>query len=196
MIHTDFSYMTGAGLSGQNEIRNAMVQNKLAHLWAMVGNTPMLELHYSYQGQQRKIYVKCEHYNLTGSIKDRMALYILQKAYELGTIKPGDTIVEATSGNTGIALSAIGKALGHKVKIVMPDWLSKERVNIIRSLGAEVELVSKDQGGFLGSIALCEKMASEQKNIFFLSNLKIASMQRRMKKLQAEKSGCICNLWN
>ncbi len=166
MIHTDFSYMTGAGLSGQNEIRNAMVQNKLAHLWAMVGNTPMLELHYSYQGQQRKIYVKCEHYNLTGSIKDRMALYILQKAYELGTIKPGDTIVEATSGNTGIALSAIGKALGHQVKIVMPDWLSKERVNIIRSLGAEVELVSKDQGGFLGSIALCEKMASEQKNIF------------------------------
>ena len=111
MIHTDFSYMTGAGLSGQNEIRNAMVQNKLAHLWAMVGNTPMLELHYSYLGQQRKIYVKCEHYNLTGSIKDRMALYILQKAYELGTIKPGDTIVEATSGNTGIALSAIGKAL-------------------------------------------------------------------------------------
>jgi len=166
MIHTDFSYMTGAGLSGQNEIRNAMVQNKLAHLWAMVANTPMLELHYSYQGQHRKIYVKCEHYNLTGSIKDRMALYILQKAYELGTIKPGDTIVEATSGNTGIALSAIGKALGHKVKIVMPDWLSKERVNIIRSLGAEVELVSKDQGGFLGSIALCEKMASEQKNIF------------------------------
>ena len=166
MIHTDFSYMTGVGVSGQNEIRNAMVQNKLAHLWAMVGNTPMLELHYSYQGQQRKIYVKCEHYNLTGSIKDRMALYILQKAYELGTIKPGDTIVEATSGNTGIALSAIGKALGHQVKIVMPDWLSKERVNIIRSLGAEVELVSKDQGGFLGSIALCEQMASEQQNIF------------------------------
>ena len=166
MIHTDFSYMTGVGVSGQNEIRNAMVQNKLAHLWAMVGNTPMLELHYSYQGQQRKIYVKCEHYNLTGSIKDRMALYILQKAYELGTIKPGDTIVEATSGNTGIALSAIGKALGHQVKIVMPDWLSKERVNIIRSLGAEVELVSKEQGGFLGSIALCEQMASEQKNIF------------------------------
>ena len=166
MIHTDFSYMTGVGVSGQNEIRNAMVQNKLAHLWAMVGNTPMLELHYSYQGQQRKIYVKCEHYNLTGSIKDRMALYILQKAYELGTIKPGDTIVEATSGNTGIALSAIGKALGHQVKIVMPDWLSKERVNIIRSLGADVELVSKDQGGFLGSIALCEQMASEQQNIF------------------------------
>jgi len=166
MINTDFSYMTGAGVSGQNEIRNAMVQNKLAHLWAMVGNTPMLELHYSYQGQQRKIYVKCEHYNLTGSIKDRMALYILQKAYELGTIKPGDTIVEATSGNTGIALSAIGKALGHRVNIVMPDWLSKERVNIIRSLGAEVELVSKDQGGFLGSIALCEQIASEHKNIF------------------------------
>ena len=132
----------------------------------MIGNTPMIELHYNNQGQHRKIYVKCEHYNLTGSIKDRMALYILQRAYELGTIKPGDTIVEATSGNTGISFSAIGKALGHQVKIIMPDWLSMERINIIKSLGAKVILISKQQGGFLGSIALSEKIASEQPNIF------------------------------
>lgn len=140
--------------------------NKLEHLWHMVGNTPMLEISYRYKQDCRKLYVKCENYNLTGSIKDRMALYILQKSYQQGTIKPGDTIVEATSGNTGISFSAIGKALGHDVKIIMPDWLSKERIDIIRSLGAEVILVSKAEGGFLGSIALSEKMARENDHIF------------------------------
>lgn len=136
------------------------------HLWHVIGNTPMLEVHYRYKQKRRKIYVKCEHYNLTGSIKDRMALYILQKAYEHGSIKKEDTIVEATSGNTGIAFSAIGKALGHDVKIVMPGWLSKERIDIIKSLGAEVILLSKEEGGFLGSIALSEKLAREHEHIF------------------------------
>src|SRR5260370_26939967 len=115
----------------------AELEDKFRHLWHLVGNTPMLELQYTCQGAPGKIYVKCEHYNLTGSIKDRMALYILQQAYEHLLIKPGDIIVEATSGNTGISFSAIGKALGHEVKIIMPDWLSKERIDIIRSLGAE-----------------------------------------------------------
>jgi cysteine synthase len=142
------------------------IQNKLEHLWHMVGNTPLLEISYLYKGECRKLYVKCEHYNLTGSIKDRMALYILQKAYEQKLIKPGDMIVEATSGNTGIAFSAIGKALGHDVKIIMPNWLSKERVDIIKSLGAEVILISKEEGGFLGSIQLSERMAEENDGIF------------------------------
>ncbi|HET7898149.1 MAG TPA: pyridoxal-phosphate dependent enzyme, partial [Flavisolibacter sp.] len=72
----------------------------------------------------------------------------------------------ATSGNTGIAFSAIGKALGHNVKIIMPNWLSTERINIIKSLGAEVVLISKEEGGFLGSIGLSERIAAEQPNIF------------------------------
>ena len=127
------------------------LENKFRHLWHMVGNTPMLELHYTYKTKPSKIYVKCEHYNLTGSIKDRMALYIMHKAYCEGHIKPGDTIMEATSGNTGIAFSAIGKALGHNVKIVMPNWLSKERMDIIRTLGAEIVLISKEEGGFWGA---------------------------------------------
>lgn len=95
-----------------------------------------------------------------------MALYILQEAYRSGKIKPHDIIVEATSGNTGISFSAIGKALGHEVKIIMPDWLSKERINIIQSLGAEVILMSKEKGGFLGSIALSEQMSAEDPSIF------------------------------
>ncbi|MGB3154644.1 MAG: PLP-dependent cysteine synthase family protein [Chitinophagaceae bacterium] len=143
-----------------------MHENKFRHLWHLIGNTPMLEIAYRYKKECRKIYVKCEHYNLTGSIKDRMALFILQQAYEQLLIKPGDIIVEATSGNTGISFSAIGKALGHDVKIIMPDWLSQERINIIRSLGAEVILVSKEAGGFLGSIAMSEKMAAGNPEIF------------------------------
>jgi cysteine synthase A len=152
----------------ENETMTAldMPSGKFRHLWNMVGNTPMLEIAYRYKNECRKIYVKCEHYNLTGSIKDRMALYILEQAYKNGSIKKGDTIVEATSGNTGIAFSAIGKALGHPVKIIMPDWLSRERMDIIRSLGAEVILISKQQGGFLGSIALSEEMAANDPHVF------------------------------
>lgn len=134
--------------------------SKFKHLWCLVGNTPMLELQYTYKGKAGQIYVKCENYNLTGSIKDRMALYILYKAYTDGVISPTDTIVEATSGNTGIAFSAIGKALGHQVKIIMPNWLSKERIDIIKSMGADIQLISKEEGGFLGSIKLSEDLAA------------------------------------
>ena len=134
------------------------ISNRFAHLWKLVGNTPMLELEYEYASRTSRIYVKCEHYNLTGSIKDRMALYILQQAYVQGSIQPGDLIVEATSGNTGIAFAAIGKALGHRVKIIMPDWLSRERIEIIKSLGADIQLVSKAENGFLGSIAISESL--------------------------------------
>jgi cysteine synthase A len=142
------------------------LESKFNNLWHLVGNTPMLELQYLYNGKPGRIYVKCEHYNLTGSIKDRMALYIMYKAYLNGNIKPGDTIVEATSGNTGIAFAAIGKALGHQIKIIIPNWLSQERIAIINSMGAEVIQISKEQGGFLGSIQLAEYMATEFNNIF------------------------------
>jgi cysteine synthase A len=142
------------------------LDDKFHHLWYLIGNTPMLEIAYRYKNKVRKIYAKCEHYNLTGSIKDRMALYILEKAYEHGLIKKEDIIVEATSGNSGISFSAIGKALGHQVKIILPDWLSKERFDIIRSLGAEVITISRQQGGFSGCIDLSRRIARENNNIF------------------------------
>ncbi|MFD2871927.1 PLP-dependent cysteine synthase family protein [Mucilaginibacter ximonensis] len=132
---------------------------KIAELWRLVGNTPMVRVSYRYRDlPEQEILVKCEQYNMTGSIKDRMALYILQKAYETGKINPGDKIVEATSGNTGIAFAAIGRALGHPVKILMPDWLSTERRAIISSYGAEIQLVSKAEDGFLGSIKMANAM--------------------------------------
>ena len=135
-------------------------------LWRLIGNSPLLVINFRYKGQNRTIYAKAEHYNITGSIKDRMALYILERAYHDGVIKPEDTIVEATSGNTGIAFSAIGRALGHKVRIIMPDWMSKERIDIIKSLGAKIIPISREQGGFLGSIKLSEEIAAKEPNIF------------------------------
>lgn len=137
------------------------MEKKFQDLWYLAGNTPMLKLQYTYKGKPGEIYVKCEHYNLTGSVKDRMALYILYKAYKNGNILSNDTIIEATSGNTGIAFAAIGRALGHDVKIIMPNWLSKERIDIIKSMGADVLLISKEQGGFLGSIKLSEELAAD-----------------------------------
>jgi len=139
---------------------------KLQEFDMLIGNTPMVGINYSYKGQNGTIYAKCEHYNLTGSIKDRMALYILKEAYNTGAIKPEDTIVEATSGNTGIAFSALGRLLGHKVSIIMPDWMSMERKMMIKSFGAEIIPVSKEQGGFLGSIKLSEEMAANDPNVF------------------------------
>lgn len=133
---------------------------KFQHLWHLVGNTPMLKLNYQYKGKPGSIFVKCEHYNLTGSIKDRMALYIMFQAYKNHQIQPDDVIIEATSGNTGISFSAIGRALGHNVKIIMPNWLSKERTDIIKSMGADVVLVSKEEGGFLGSIRISQEIAA------------------------------------
>jgi len=132
----------------------------------MVGNTPLLAIHCLYRGEPRTVYAKAEFLNLTGSIKDRMALHVLKCALHQDKIGFGDTIAEATSGNTGIAFAAIGRALGHPVIIYMPDWMSPERAALIRSFGAEVRFVSKEQGGFLGSIRQCESLAAEQPGVF------------------------------
>jgi cysteine synthase A len=139
---------------------------RFGYLRHMIGNTPLLGIRYSYRGAKRVIYAKAEHGNLTGSIKDRMALHILHKAYLAGEIGPQDIIVEATSGNTGIAFAAIGRALGHPVRIYMPDWMSHERIELIRTLGAEIVLVSHEQGGFIGSIRLTETLAREREHVF------------------------------
>jgi len=98
---------------------------------------------------------------MTGSIKDRMAFHILSMAYERGTLQEGVPMYEATSGNTGISVSAIGRALGHPVTIYMPDWMSDERKNLIRSLGAKINLVSKEEGGFLGSIEMAKEASAK-----------------------------------
>ncbi len=140
--------------------------SKFQALTRLVGNTPLVAIHFRLEGKHRVLYAKSEYLNLTGSIKDRMAVRILHQAYTDGKITPGHTIAEATSGNTGISFAAIGRMLGHPVKIFMPDWMSQERVHLIRSYGAEVVSVSKDEGGFLGSIRRCEELAASSNGIF------------------------------
>lgn len=135
--------------------------NKFDNIKDMIGNTPMLEIIFNYNGKERRVFAKAEYYNLSGSIKDRIAYYIMKKAYETDTIHPGDTVCEATSGNTGIAFSAMASYLGHKAVIFMPDWMSTERINLMKSFGAEVRLVSREEGGFLGSIAMSEELAKQ-----------------------------------
>lgn len=145
---------------------NLTIEKRIECLSNLIGNTPLIEIRFKYKGEERRIFAKAEYYNLTGSIKDRMAFHIIKKAYLTGRIKEGDRIAEATSGNTGIAFSAIGSSLGNKVTIFMPDWMSEERKNLIRSYGAEIELVSQEEGGFLGSIRKTEELASEYGNVF------------------------------
>jgi cysteine synthase A len=139
---------------------------RFSNLRHMIGNTPLLGIHFTFKGERRVIYAKAENVNMTGSIKDRMAFHILLRAYQSGKLFPGDRIVEATSGNTGISFAALGRALGHSVVIFMPDWMSRERVDIIRSLGARIVLVTKDQGGFVGSIRMTEEMARQEEHVF------------------------------
>lgn len=140
--------------------------DKFKDLENLVGNTPLLEITLKYKGELRKVYAKAEYYNYTGSVKDRVAYYILKKSYENNSIKKTDTIIEATSGNTGIAFSGIGRFLGHKVKIFMPEWMSEERKRLILSFGAELRLVSKQEGGFAGSARLVDEEA--KKSGYFL----------------------------
>jgi cysteine synthase A len=145
---------------------DALTRQRFRSLHRLIGNTPLLAIDFTFRGEPRVLYAKQESLNLTGSIKDRMALHILESAYRQGTLRPGDPIAEATSGNTGISVAAIGRALRHPVTICMPDWMSNERMSIISSFGASVVPVSRTEGGFLGSIKKCGDLASGDPRVF------------------------------
>ncbi len=153
-----------------------------AGLHRLIGNTPLIAVDVRYRGEPRVIYAKQESLNFTGSIKDRMAVFIIEQAYRDGRILPGARIAEATSGNTGISFAAVGRSLGHPVTIFMPDWMSTERMAIIASFGAEIVPVSAAQGGFLGSIRLSEELAARDASVFLpcqFSNLANQEAHRR-----------------
>ena len=133
-----------------------------------IGNTPMIKIKYKYKGEENDIYTKLEFYNITGSIKDRVAYYIIKKAYENGSLQKGQMIVEATSGNTGISLSAMGAYFGNPVHIFMPDWVSKERVDLMKMYNADVTLISKEKGGFKKAVEKAKEYAEEKGG--FLAN--------------------------
>lgn len=125
----------------------------------LIGNTPMIKINYKYKDKIRSVFAKLEYYNLTGSIKDRLAYFIINNAKEEGTLKDKQCIVEATSGNTGISLAAIGSFYKHPVHIFMPEWASIERRKLMESYGAKVHLISRRDGGFRKCVSEAEDYA-------------------------------------
>ena len=122
-------------------------------------STPLAEIRYCYKGKESAVYAKLEFFNITGSIKDRIASYILENALKRGEYRKGQPIVEVTSGNTGIAFAAAGARFGSEVHIFMPEWASEERRLIMDLLGAKLHLVSEAEGGFMGCFARAEELA-------------------------------------
>jgi len=131
-----------------------------------IGSTPLLRIDCSVNGRKLCVFAKDESRNLTGSIKDRMAHYVLEEAWRTGRWRPGEEIVEATSGNTGIAFAVLGRRFGSPVRIFMPDWMSRERTLMLSSLGTTLVPVSRELGGFLGAIRMADAWAREHRGAF------------------------------
>ena len=126
----------------------------------LIGNTPILKVNNLIKDENiADIYVKLEKFNPGGSVKDRAALGMVEKAEREGLLKPGTTIVEPTSGNTGIALAFIGKLRGYKVIIIMPETMSKERRDLIKAYGAEL-ILTEGAKGMKGAIEKAEEIGS------------------------------------
>jgi len=126
----------------------------------LIGNTPILKLNSLIEEDSAEVYVKLEKFNPGGSVKDRAALGMIEKAEKEGLLKPGSTIVEPTSGNMGIALAMIGKLKGYNVVIVMPDSMSKERRDLIKAYGAEL-ILTDGALGMNGSINKANELAKK-----------------------------------
>lgn len=126
----------------------------------LIGDTPMLKLQRSLPQDAADVYVKLESFNAGGSVKDRIALNMIEVAEQEGKIKPGDTLVEATSGNTGVGIALVGAAKGYNVEIFMPETMTKERQDLMRAYGAKINLTPGD-GGMKEAIAQAEALAKE-----------------------------------
>ncbi len=126
----------------------------------LIGNTPLLQINNLTSAEDANVFAKLEWYNIGGSIKDRMSLYMIESAEMTGRLSKGKTIIEATSGNTGIALAMIAASRGYKIKIVMPESVSVERRKIIRAYGAELVL-SCGERGTAGAIDLKQKLLND-----------------------------------
>ena len=134
-----------------------------------IGNTPLVKLETLNTNPRVKIFAKLEGNNPGGSVKDRIAFYMIRGAEEAGRIKKGDTILEATSGNTGIGLAMVGAALGYKVVLVMPECVSLERRKVLEAFGAEL-ILSPGNEGTDGAIKRARKMMVESPDGYFMPN--------------------------
>ena len=134
-----------------------------------IGNTPLVELKRISTNRKVRIFAKLEGNNPGGSVKDRPALYMIEKAEQSGELKPGKTILEPTSGNTGIALAMIGASKGYRVKLTLPECVSTERRHILEAFGAEVILTPAQQGTD-GAIRMAHKLLDQEPDKYFMPN--------------------------
>lgn len=128
-----------------------------SNITEIVGNTPLVKINRITDGAAGEVYAKLEFYNPTSTIKDRIGIAMVDAAEASGQLKPGGTIIEATSGNTGIALAMVGAARGYKVILTMPDSMSKERRALLRAFGAELVLTPAAEG-MRGAVAKAEEL--------------------------------------
>jgi cysteine synthase A len=126
----------------------------------VVGNTPLVKINRITDGAKAQVYAKLEFYNPSSTVKDRIGIAMIDDAEKSGKLKPGGTIVEATSGNTGVALAMVGAARGYKVILTMPDSVSKERRTLIKAYGAQLVLTPGAEG-MKGAVAKAEEIGSK-----------------------------------
>jgi len=127
----------------------------------VVGNTPLVKINRILDGAKAEVYAKLEFYNPSSTVKDRIGIAMIDDAEKSGRLKPGGTIVEATSGNTGVALAMVGAARGYKVLLTMPDSVSKERRTLIKAYGAQLVLTPGPEG-MKGAVAKAEEIGSKE----------------------------------
>lgn len=137
------------------------MNKRINNITELIGQTPLVKLNQVVENDMADVYLKLESFNAGGSVKDRIALQMIEDAEKAGTLKAGDTIVEASSGNTGIGIAFVAAAKGYQVKIFMPESMSVERRRLMQAYGAEIELTSAE-GGMKEAIAKAEELVKQE----------------------------------
>lgn len=137
------------------------MNKRINNIAELIGQTPLVKLNQVVESDMADVYLKLESFNAGGSVKDRIALRMIEDAEEDGTLKVGDTIVEASSGNTGIGIAFVAAAKGYQVKIFMPESMSVERRRLMQAYGAELELTSAE-GGMKEALAEAEELVKQE----------------------------------